>query len=337
MRQGEKECAYYMRTGSCKYGVHCKFHHPQPAAFGTMVPVSGYASAGSPKAPASVTSFPPGLLSWPLTRASYVPGPRLQGSPAYMPVIFSPSQGLLSMPGWSNYQGPISPLLSPERQQQTLGTGLVHSSAQQNDSTAGGTRGVLTPFVQAGSAAMGLPAEQSHSTATHRESFPERPGQQECQYYMKTGDCKFGTTCRYHHPKERVAQSPTCMLSPIGLPMRPDQPACTFYSRYGICKFGPTCKFDHPLAGLSYSPSASSLSELPVAPYPRGGSPTTTIGRSSSSENSQAVLTTKDQPPRSEDLTGLKQHLTTDGSGDIPEANASSSSGAAVLAQPAEN
>ena len=26
--QGEKECAYYMRTGNCKYGVTCKFNHP---------------------------------------------------------------------------------------------------------------------------------------------------------------------------------------------------------------------------------------------------------------------------------------------------------------------
>jgi hypothetical protein len=53
-------------------------------------------------------------------------------------------------------------------------------------------------------------------------------------------------------------------------------PPCSFYTRYGICKFGPTCKFDHPLVGgLTYSPSASSLSDMPVAPYPIGSSPTT--------------------------------------------------------------
>jgi hypothetical protein len=38
---------------------------------------------------------------------------------------------------------------------------------------------------------------------------------------MKTGDCKFGITCRYHHPKDRAIPSPTCVLSPIGLPLRP--------------------------------------------------------------------------------------------------------------------
>ncbi|XP_057857101.2 zinc finger CCCH domain-containing protein ZFN-like [Cryptomeria japonica] len=97
-------------------------------------------------------------------------------------------------------------------------------------------RGVVSQFVQAG---------VQHSVG-QREAFPERPGQPDCQYYKKTGDCKLGTTCRCHHPKERIAHSPACMLSPMGLPLRPDQPACPFYARYGICKFGPTCKFDHP-------------------------------------------------------------------------------------------
>ena len=28
--QDEKPCAYYMCTGACKFGIACKFHHPQP-------------------------------------------------------------------------------------------------------------------------------------------------------------------------------------------------------------------------------------------------------------------------------------------------------------------
>ncbi|KAL5723583.1 Zinc finger CCCH domain-containing protein [Ranunculus cassubicifolius] len=41
MRQDEKPCPYYMRTWSCKFGIACKFHHPQPAGVGTMLPGSG--------------------------------------------------------------------------------------------------------------------------------------------------------------------------------------------------------------------------------------------------------------------------------------------------------
>ncbi|KAF8393936.1 hypothetical protein HHK36_020138 [Tetracentron sinense] len=94
--------------------------------------------------------------------------------------------------------------------------------------------------------------------------FPERPGQPECQFYMKTGDCKFGAVCRFHHPRERLIPVPDCVLSSLGLPLRPEEPLCIFYSRYGICKFGPNCKFDHPMGNFSYNISASSSTDVPV-------------------------------------------------------------------------
>jgi hypothetical protein len=192
-------------------------------------------------------------------------------------------------------QGPVGP---PEGQQHA--GGYVYGGSPQGEQMSS-----YAPYMQ-GSSAMGVPAHQAQSIGGQKDTvFPERPGQPECQYYMKTGDCKFGTTCRYHHPKDRATPSPTCHLSPIGLPLRPvslscsngcclmtslcgelvtdllglylqGAPPCSFYTRYGICKFGPTCKFDHPLVGgLTYSPSASSLSDMPVAPYPIGSSPTT--------------------------------------------------------------
>lgn len=61
-------------------------------------------------------------------------------------------------------------------------------------------------------------------------------------------------------------------------------PPCTYYAQHGVCKFGPTCKFDHPMGALSYSPSASSLADMPVAPYPVGSSIGTLAPSSSSSE-----------------------------------------------------
>eukprot|EP01018_Ginkgo_biloba_P003422 Gb_14935 [translate_table: standard] len=195
-------------------------------------------------------------------------------------------------------------------------------------------RGVLSPFAQGSSAGMGHPAIHSQVPVPQREAFPERPDQPECQYYMKTGDCKFGATCRYHHPRERVAQSPTCLLSPIGLPLRPGQPTCTFYTRYGICKFGPTCKFDHPLTGLNYSPVALSFPELPVVSYPRGGSSTGALVRPTS-ETSHQVLKTTYQPSRPEEASGFKQHSTAEGSGDTSAAHASSTS-SAVSSQSAQ-
>jgi len=51
--------------------------------------------------------------------------------------------------------------------------------------------------------------------------FPERPDQPECHYYMKTGECKFGPSCRYHHPPDKGAPKANVILSPVGLPLRP--------------------------------------------------------------------------------------------------------------------
>ena len=59
---------------------------------------------------------------------------------------------------------------------------------------------------------------------------------------------------------------------------------CTHYAQRGVCKFGPACKFDHPMGSLSYSPSASSLADMPVAPYPVGSSIGMLAPSSSSSE-----------------------------------------------------
>lgn len=50
-------------------------------------------------------------------------------------------------------------------------------------------------------------------------SFPERPGLPECQFYMRRGTCRFGETCKFHHPRQRIV--PACILSPRGLPLRP--------------------------------------------------------------------------------------------------------------------
>jgi hypothetical protein len=39
------------------------------------------------------------------------------------------------------------------------------------------------------------------------------------QYFLKTGACKYGPTCKYHHPKDRNGAQPV-MFNVIGLPMR---------------------------------------------------------------------------------------------------------------------
>lgn len=101
---------------------------------------------------------------------------------------------------------------------------------------------------------------------------------------MKTGDCRFGSSCRYHHPPEWSPPKLNFTLSPSGFPLRPGAPLCAHYAQSGMCKFGQACKFDHPMETLTYSPSASSLADIPVAPYPVGSSLGTLAPSSSSSD-----------------------------------------------------
>ncbi|KAG0478516.1 hypothetical protein HPP92_013235 [Vanilla planifolia] len=104
----------------------------------------------------------------------------------------------------------------------------------------------------------------------NEQNLPQRPGLPVCRFYMRTGECKFGATCKYHHPPDWSIPSKNCTLNPLGLPLRPGVQLCAYYSQHGVCKFGPTCKFDHPIGTLGYNPSSSSLVDIPVAPYPIG-------------------------------------------------------------------
>ena len=59
------------------------------------------------------------------------------------------------------------------------------------------------------------------SSSPNEQAFPERLGELECQYYIRTGDCKYGSSCRYHHPRDRIVPRKNCLLSLICLPVHP--------------------------------------------------------------------------------------------------------------------
>ncbi|XP_059438999.1 zinc finger CCCH domain-containing protein 32 isoform X2 [Corylus avellana] len=267
LRPGEKECSYYLKTGQCKFGLTCKFHHPQTA--GTSMPASApqfYPPVQSPSHP-TPDQYGSASTSLRVPRPPLLPGSYVQGT--YGPVLLSP--GLVPIQGWSPYSTPVSPALSPGAQPAVGATSLYGVTPLSSSSPALGR-----PYPS-------LPSSADPSSSSQKEqAFPERPGEPECQYYMRTGDCKFRSSCRYHHPRDRVV--PRTFLSPIGLPLRLGAQPCAFYLQNGHCKFGSTCKFDHPMGTMRYSPSASSLIDMPVAPYPVGSFLATLAPSSSSSE-----------------------------------------------------
>ncbi|XP_039057056.1 zinc finger CCCH domain-containing protein 67-like isoform X2 [Hibiscus syriacus] len=215
IRQGERECPYYMRNGSCKYGINCRFNHPDPTTAGGCDPPAAYGNGGSVSSQAASQV---NMASWSSPRV-------LNETPTapYMPIMFPPPTQAVPPPNpeWNGYQAPVYP---------TPGRSLHPSPA----------------YVMSNPSTETIVYNQHHPQMVVDE-FPVRPGQPECTYFLKTGDCKFKSNCKYHHPKDRSAKPAPCALSDKGLPLRPDQSICSHYSRYGICKFGPACKFDHSM------------------------------------------------------------------------------------------
>ncbi|KAH0853426.1 hypothetical protein HID58_093201 [Brassica napus] len=106
--------------------------------------------------------------------------------------------------------------------------------------------------------------------------LPERPGEPECAYYMKTGGCKFGSDCKFHHPRHRETHIPG--LSSFSHPSQPGNPVCASYYYTGNCSSGATCMFDHP-SSIPTHRDTSFVASLTPNLNPRGFS--SSIGDSS--------------------------------------------------------
>lgn len=92
--------------------------------------------------------------------------------------------------------------------------------------------------------------------------FPQRPGAPICDFYNKTGFCKYHDRCRYHHPPESAVR-----LNEDGLPVRPGDKICDFYKNTHQCKFGGACKFNHPNMRPIYAGSIGNNSSSNRTPY----------------------------------------------------------------------
>ncbi|KAK7303133.1 hypothetical protein RJT34_14034 [Clitoria ternatea] len=278
LRPGEKECSYYVKTGQCKFGATCKFHHPLPA--GVQIPAPSQIAPVSPlpvpvPSPLYPTAQPsPGPSSQQIgilvPRPPLLPGSLVQGP--YGPMVVSPT--MVPISGWGPYQATATGAVLPSGTPSNVGSAQLYGITQL-PSSAAAYPGYYQPSG---------PSAGPSNSSQKEQAFPERPNQPEYQYYTRTGEAKFGPSYRYPPSPDTSAPKATVILSPAGLPLRPGAPPCTHYAQHGACKFGPACKFDHPMGPLSYSPSASSLADMPVAPYLVGSTVGTLAPSSSSSE-----------------------------------------------------
>ncbi|CAN8315805.1 unnamed protein product [Cochlearia groenlandica] len=74
--------------------------------------------------------------------------------------------------------------------------------------------------------------------------YPDRPGERDCQFFLRTGQCGYGNSCRYNHPLTHLPQD--VFYHRDDLPERIGQPDCEYFLKTGACKYGSTCKYHHP-------------------------------------------------------------------------------------------
>ncbi|GAB4848039.1 hypothetical protein Ancab_002699 [Ancistrocladus abbreviatus] len=244
-RPGQPECAYFMKTGNCKYKSACRYHHPGSRLKTDLIRTdySVWKSADSftqDQHLMQIQEFPerPGQpdceyfmktgdckfrtacrYNHPRSRLSQFPLPQFGGH--------SLPSGPAAIPPLLNSKLPYLP---PNYINDNRTKTFAHQQSQ-------------------------IPIQE----------FPERPGQPECDYYMKTGNCKYKSACHYHHPTNRASKSPPCALNEKGLPLRPGSKICWHYEQQGFCKFGIHCMFDHPV-NMSASAVPVVSSDVPVVP-----------------------------------------------------------------------
>ncbi|KAK4405594.1 Zinc finger CCCH domain-containing protein 34 [Sesamum angolense] len=99
------------------------------------------------------------------------------------------------------------------------------------------------------------------------ESYPERPDEPDCIYYLRTGFCGYGNRCRFNHPRDRSMAMGALRAGAGEYPERVGQPLCQYYMRTGMCKFGASCKYHHPKHGVgSSAPVTLNVYGYPLRP-----------------------------------------------------------------------
>jgi hypothetical protein len=161
-RVGEiEDCRDFLRTGRCKYGETCKYHHP----------VGGPKATDPNEPPFPIRPSEP-TCQYYLKNATCKFGQTCK--------FHHPPHVLLDK-GTTNMLDPATGSLSninvsmvPRVTRQPLDS--VEDCHVSNGSNPGTERQSFT------------------------ETLPQRPGEPDCIYYLRNGKCKYGSTCKYHHP-----------------------------------------------------------------------------------------------------------------------------------------
>ncbi|KAM0927559.1 hypothetical protein ACQ4PT_002790 [Festuca glaucescens] len=249
IRRGARNCTYYMRNGACRYGKHCHFNHPEHVIDAQFYTPTGWEDnalqleKSSDQTTLDDTSH--------LKKSS---DHTTLGGTSYSKK--SSDHATLDGTSYSKKSSDhatlddtssSSEILPPNILRMLLPSQKVLPSTEvkvKKDSDWPSTSDDSDGYCSADSSDGPL-CKQEHV------DYPEWPGRPECPFYMRFGDCKFASACKYHHSKDKYPTRYHPKVPSLGgeqreYPERPGEPECPFYMKNRFCKFGAQCRFNHP-------------------------------------------------------------------------------------------
>lgn len=315
IRPGKEQCLVYLNTGQCNNGISCIFDHPRQrpgnANSSASVSVSGALPKGGSGMPPPTAGpcGPCGLIPPAAPGSARLVSPAEPSSPASAPMQAkaapqggSPISDLLTASRVSSGPSPAGPAggstVAPPGIAAGAGvpvvasmgssaspSGIIPSAAPSSPPGLGGEGG----HSDAEDERPKEPLDDGPQTEYNEDGLPLRPGAQKCGFYLRSGQCNYGPTCRFDHPAglggimagptgfgnfpqlgERFCTSANeipglgrlgwSTTNEAGMARRPGKEQCPFLSRTGTCPFGPECRFDHASGEAAPAGSASSMS-----------------------------------------------------------------------------
>ena len=173
VRPGEADCRDYLRTGRCKYGEACKYNHPPEVESGGGIKPINPLEPLFPIRP----NEPPCQYFLKHGTCKFA-----QSCKFNHPRVLSPGGGggVVGDDDGNNGNIPIGQ--------------LVYVTTTSSNATPAGA------ITNSGDSSSHLMTSSSSSV----QVLPQRPTETNCIFFLRNGRCKYGATCKFHHPLDAI-------------------------------------------------------------------------------------------------------------------------------------
>ncbi|VAH11844.1 unnamed protein product [Triticum turgidum subsp. durum] len=246
IREGARNCDYYMRTGACRYGKNCHFNHPDHVIDAQFNPPTGWEDnalqqmeKSSDRTLDETSHMKKSSDDATLDNRSHMKKSSDDATFDDRSHLKKPSDGA-TLDDRSHLKKPSDGAIVDD-------TSYSKKSSDHDNSCSSG---VLPPSIFR----MLLPPQKvlpgTEGKAKKKSGWSSDDSDGCCSADSSDGPlCKQGGHVdyperpgrpEYHHPKQSKDKEE------VNYPERPGKPDCPFYMRFGDCKFASACNYHHP-------------------------------------------------------------------------------------------